>query len=117
MFLKGSSIYTIKLERRGLKLRMGRSYVLDSIKIEEVMSKDVLAVNSDMPVSALEMVFEEHHHMGYPVVDKGDLIGIITVSDIQKIPQQNRSKVTVGEAATKKVWLFIPMRLYILLKT
>ncbi|MFC1755581.1 chloride channel protein [Thermoproteota archaeon] len=108
MFLKGSSIYTIKLERRGLKLRMGRSYVLDSIKVEEVMTKDVLALNSKMPVSHLELIFEEHHHMGYPVIDGGELMGIITVSDIQKIPHQTRSRVTIGEAATKNVIVVYP---------
>jgi CIC family chloride channel protein len=101
LFLRGSSIYTIKLERRGIRLRMGRSFILDLIKVEEVMTKDVIAVNDDMPLMALEILFEEHHHMGYPVKSDGEVVGIITLRDLQKVPHEDRSKVKVGDVATK----------------
>lgn len=103
IFLKGSSIYTIKLERRGINLRMGRSYSLDLVKVEDVMTKNVYTVNSKMPISAIEIIFEEEHHMGYPVIDGGKLMGIITVADVAKIPRKKRGETTVGEACTKNV--------------
>jgi CIC family chloride channel protein len=108
VFLRGSSIYTIKLERRGVKLKMGRSFTLDLIKVEEVMAKNVITVDSKMPLSALELLFEEYHHIGYPVVEKGQLIGIITLSDLQKVSHGDRGGVNVGEVATKSIVVTYP---------
>ncbi|RLF03120.1 MAG: voltage-gated chloride channel, partial [Thermoprotei archaeon] len=73
IFLKGSSIYTLKLERRGVKMRMGRSLILESIKVKEVMNRDVITVKANMPVSALELLVEETGHHGFPVIENGEL--------------------------------------------
>lgn len=108
LFLRGSSIYTIKLEKRGVKLRMERTFTLDLIKVEEVMTKNVVAVDSNMPLPALELFFEEQHHIGYPVLEKGQLAGIVTLSDLQKVPHGDRSKLKVGEVATKKIIVAYP---------
>ncbi|WP_455277842.1 chloride channel protein [[Eubacterium] cellulosolvens] len=101
LFLRGSSIYTLKLQRRGVNLRMGRSFTLDLIKVGEVMTKDVITIRPEMSVSALEMLFEEHHHTGYPVVKENEIIGIVTLSDVQKLPHDKRSQVKVGDIAPK----------------
>lgn len=101
LFLRGSSIYTIKLQRRGVNLRMGRSFTLDLIKVEEVMTEEVITIHPDMSVSALEMLFEEHHHTGYPVVKKGEIIGIVTLRDVQKLPHDKRSLVKVSDIAPR----------------
>jgi CIC family chloride channel protein len=101
LFLKGSSIYTIKLQRRGVNLRMGRSFTLDLIKVEEVMTEEVVTIRPDMSVSALEILFEEHHHTGYPVVKEGEILGIVTLRDVQRLPHNKRSQVKVGEIAPR----------------
>ena len=101
LFLRGSSIYTIKLQRRGVNLRMGRSFTLDLIKVEEVMTEEIVTIHPDMPVSALEMLFEEHHHTGYPVVKEGEITGIVTLRDVQKLPHDKRGQVKVGEIASR----------------
>jgi len=106
--LKGSSIYTIKLERRGTKIRMGRSFVLDSIKVEEVMNRNIVAVSPNMPVAALEIMFEEYHHIGYPVVEKGKLVGIVTLSDVKKIPPEERRKAKVSDIASRELVVTYP---------
>ena len=81
---------------------MGRPFILDLIKVEEVMTKNVITVSPNMPASLLELFFEEHHHTGYPVVDKGELVGIVTIRDLQKIPREMRDKVKISEIASKK---------------
>ncbi len=108
IFLKGSSIYTIKLERRGVKLRMGRPYALDVITVEEVMTRNVITVPSDMPVAALEIMFEEYGHMGYPIVEKDKLMGIVTLSDVQKVPNEKRGETRVIEIASKNLVVAYP---------
>ncbi|MHA1582900.1 MAG: chloride channel protein [Candidatus Baldrarchaeia archaeon] len=108
LILQGSSIYTIKLYRRGIVLRMGRPFVLDLIKVEEVMTKKVITVSPDMSTSILELFFEEHHHTGYPVVKKGKLVGMVTISDLQKIPHNMRDKVKISEISSKDIVVAYP---------
>jgi len=108
LFLRGSSIYTIKLHRRGIILRMGRPFILDLIKVEEVMTKKVITISPDMPASILELFFEEHHHTGYPVVEKGQLVGIVTIRDLQKLPHSIRNKVKIIEIASKNITVAYP---------
>jgi len=108
LFLRGSSIYTIKLHKRGIILRMGRPFILDLIKVEEVMTKKVITISPDMPASILELFFEEHHHTGYPVVEKGQLVGIVTIRDLQKLPHSIRNKVKIIEIASKDIIVAYP---------
>ena len=108
LLLKGSSIYTIKLERRGIRLRMGRSFILDSIRVEEVMNRNVVTLSPEMPVPALETLFEEYHHIGYPVVENGKLVGIVTISDVQKIPPEKRDKLKIRDIASRRLVVTYP---------
>jgi CIC family chloride channel protein len=101
LFLRGSSIYTIKLQRRGINLRMGRALALDLIKVKEVMTEKVTTVSPDMPVAALELLFEEAHHAGYPVVKDGRLMGVVTLSDLRKLPHDSRAQSRVRDIASK----------------
>ncbi len=108
LFLRGSSIYTIKLEKRGIKIRMGRSFVLDSIKVGEIMNRNVISVSPDMPLRALEMMFEEYHHRGYPVVKNGKLVGIVTLDDLKKVPAWDRGDARVEDVASRKLIVTYP---------
>ena len=108
LFMHGSSIYTLKLERRGVKLRMGRTFVLEHVKVEEVMAKKVISVRADMPLSALELLVEESHHHGFPVTENGRLIGIVTFDDLTRVPMEERAKTKVKEILTKKLTVTYP---------
>jgi len=108
LILRGSSIYTIKLERRGIRLRMSRSFILDSIKVEEVMNRDVITLSPEMPVPALETLFEEYHHTGYPVVEDGKLVGIVTISDVQKVPPEKRERLKIRDIASRRLVVAYP---------
>ncbi|RLE54237.1 MAG: chloride channel protein, partial [Candidatus Methanomethylicota archaeon] len=107
-FMKGSSIYTLKLEQRGVHIKVGRPEVLDMIMVKEVMSKQVISVKSDMPVSLLELMIFETGHTGFPVVESGKLVGIVTIDDIGKVKPEDRNKVKVGEIATRKLVVAYP---------
>ena len=108
LFLKGSSIYTIKLEKRGIKLRMGRSFPLDLVKVEEVMTKNVVKVSSDMPVSVLDLLFKEYHYAGYPVMDGDRLVGMVTIRDLEKVHDKNMKDTKVRDILSKKLIVAYP---------
>ncbi|MCE4599486.1 MAG: chloride channel protein [Desulfurococcales archaeon] len=90
LLLRGSSIYTIKLEKRGVKVRMLTSYILESVVAEEVMTRRFTTIPPEAPLAALETIFDETLQGDYIIVDrrKGELIGIVTRKDIENIKKQ-----------------------------
>ncbi|MHA1202532.1 MAG: chloride channel protein [Candidatus Heimdallarchaeaceae archaeon] len=102
LFLKGSSIYTIKLQRRGINIKMGSPYILDLVDAKEVMTEKVVEIGAEMPLSILELYNLEHHHTGYPVTKDGKLVGIVTMNDIPNEGMDTKN-LTVADIMSKTV--------------
>lgn len=80
---------------------------LEGIKVRDIMTKDVNTLTPDTSVSeALNTMFKQRH-MGYPVKDHGELVGIVTFDDISKIPENQRDTL-IGNIMTKKLILANP---------
>lgn len=79
------SIYTAKLVRRGIRLRQGRDVdVMQTVLVEEVMTRDVDTVPASLTLDALLAEFERTHHHGFPVLDEnGALYGVVTLQDLE----------------------------------
>jgi len=56
--------------------------VLGGVKVEDVMSRDVLFLTPDTKVSEVMELLLKYKHLGYPVVDGDRLVGIVTLKDI-----------------------------------
>ncbi|WP_054839750.1 chloride channel protein [Thermococcus sp. JCM 11816] len=87
-FLNGESIYTLKLLRKGYRVRTGRPVVLETISVGEIMSRDPpVYVTKDMTLFEVEHLIGETAHDCFPVVDENlNVIGIIGIKDILKRP-------------------------------
>ncbi len=96
ILMKGESIYTIKLKRRGVNIKTDRPYIMSLVKAKEVMTEDVVTIPAEMPSSILELYFLEHKHTGYPVISEGKLLGIVTINDLPE-REEDRKTTTVGE--------------------
>ncbi len=79
------------------------SVVLEGVKIKDIMSKDVTTVASGMSVEELVDTMFRFKHMGYPVVDDTEVKGIVTFTDVQKVPKEERKNVRVSEIMTKEI--------------
>jgi Zn-dependent protease len=79
------------------------SVILEGIRAKDIMSKDIITVNPDMTVEELVEVMFKFKHMGYPVVDNGVLQGIVTFTDVQKVPKEERKNVRVSQIMTKDI--------------
>lgn len=77
--------------------------VLEGVKIREIMSKEVQSVNSGMSVEELVENIFRFKHMGYPVVDDGQLKGMVTFTDVQKVPKEQRKVVKVSQVMSKNI--------------
>lgn len=60
-------------------------YLLAKLTIKQVMSSPVISVGSDTPVEEAARVMADNKIGGLPVMEGGDLVGIITETDIFKI--------------------------------
>lgn len=81
------SIYTLKLSRRGVHLDLDAQDidVMQSVTVEEVMTREMDRIEQNLPLKELVEIFDKTHHHGFPVVDSsGDLTGVITIKDLQK---------------------------------
>jgi Zn-dependent protease len=60
----------------------------EGVEIEDVMTPadELVTVEAEMPVTELLDLMLEERHSGYPVLDAGDFVGIITLEDIQGVP-------------------------------
>jgi acetoin utilization protein AcuB len=58
------------------------NYLLDKIKVEEVMTKDVITVTEDMALEEAGRIMADNKVSGVPVLRGDDLVGIITESHL-----------------------------------
>jgi Zn-dependent protease/predicted transcriptional regulator len=79
------------------------SVVLEGVKIKDIMSTDIHSVPSGMSAEGLVEHMFKFKHMGYPVVDDGRLEGIVTFTDVQKVPRGERKNVKISQIMTKEV--------------
>jgi Zn-dependent protease/CBS domain-containing protein len=88
--------------RSGAETSMRQTLVgeaLAGVKVEDIMTKDVLTVSPNITVQHLiSDYFLVHPHGGYPVVRDGEILGIITLQCVRSVPLEKREMTTVGEA-------------------
>jgi Zn-dependent protease/CBS domain-containing protein len=77
--------------------------ILEGVKIKDIMSRDVKTVNSGMSVEELVEIMFKLKHMGYPVVDNEELNGIVTFTDVLKIPKGERRNIKVSQITTQEL--------------
>ena len=61
------------------------NYLLGKITVKEIMSKEVITVSGDTPIEEAAYLMDENKIGGLPVVDKGELVGLITETDLFRI--------------------------------
>ncbi len=77
IIMKGDKLEGIITERDILKNMESRNK-----KVKEIMSSDVVIVDPDATLDQAADLMAEHEIKRLPVVDKGNLLGIVTVTDI-----------------------------------
>jgi CIC family chloride channel protein len=83
--LRGETVYTLKLTRRGVRLVRGRALdVLEGVLVEEVMSQTA-TVLPETPLEGLDEFFLKANRNALPVVDGGGrLVGMVSLTDVRR---------------------------------
>ena len=104
--LKGESIYSLKLTRRGIRLQRGKDIdVLQGVLVSEVMTKELHAATKNMNLKELARIFNKTRHHGIAILDERDnLWGMVTISDLEQAINAGKSlsKTTVAEIGTPR---------------
>jgi CBS domain-containing protein/anti-sigma regulatory factor (Ser/Thr protein kinase) len=71
------------------------------VKIEEVMTKEPITVSPGATMSELREILREHRISGAPVVENGQMVGIISLEDLIKSLANGAMDLQVGEKMTR----------------
>ncbi len=90
------SLYTKLLHLNGINIEKPASVdsVLTDLTARDVMQRRVETLDPEISVEETVQAFSHSHHRGFPVVEEGKLVGIITQSDLLKIRDRNLDKDT-----------------------
>jgi len=87
--LRGSSVYTLKLERRGIRIKTGRPMVLETIPVGEIMTAKPVFVYKWNTLRDVEELVAKTGHDYFPVVDeKMRVLGIVGIKDFLNLSQR-----------------------------
>ena len=84
------------------------SVSLEGTRVMDIMSDDVHTVDPDMTLQDLKEHMFEEKHRGYPVVSGDEVIGVVTLSDLQRVPQVDHADTRVAEVMTRKLYVIGP---------
>ena len=102
ILLRGGSLYTLKLMRKGIYLDQPQP-VLSQMPISEVMEHKVMTVSPKTSIFDVREKIVRYNHTGFPMMDEGKLKGMITFDDIRNVPLDVQKKTPAGDMATKNV--------------
>lgn len=96
------SVYSMALKTMGISVRRtGEVDVLDTIDVSAVMTPPAVIAAPDEDLGEFEQRLHEHQSHGAPVVENGQLVGIVTISDIARSGRAGKGG-RVGEAMTRR---------------
>lgn len=81
------SIYSLKLFRRGIKLRkVGDIGIVETIPVKDLMTRKVEKIREDLTLNEFSHFVEKSRHSGFPVVNnKDELVGLVTYEEMHSI--------------------------------
>jgi Zn-dependent protease/CBS domain-containing protein len=76
---------------------------LSGIKVRDIMTADVATVPPSMMITQLIEVMFQSKHATYPVVDNGNLVGLISFTNVHQVPPNRRDDIMVGNVMMRNV--------------
>ncbi len=82
--------------------------LLKRFRVEDIMTTDVITVGPEMSIKDLLDVILHRKHLGYPVVDNGRLVGIVTLDDVRTVPREKFDEVKVRDVMKRELITVTP---------
>ncbi|HOL40392.1 CBS domain-containing protein [Methanospirillum sp.] len=84
------------------------NFLLRDVTVGQIMSRPVIEVSPRMPLTDVLSLMYQTKHLGFPVTDRGSLMGIITLTDLARTPVLDRDAMQVRDVMTKDVIVLPP---------
>lgn len=79
------------------------NFLLKDVTAGQIMSSPVVEVPPQMSLTDVLTLMYQTKHLGFPVTDRGVLIGIITLADIARTPFLDRDAMQVRDSMSRNV--------------
>ncbi|MGC9318213.1 MAG: chloride channel protein [Armatimonadota bacterium] len=108
--MRRTSIYNLKLLRRGVHLELGRDVsLLNELLVRDAMTTDLVTVRPDDTGHDAMRLLEESTHHGFPLVDEQGLLhGIVTADDLRQAAEEDRLDEPITSIATHRLVVAFP---------
>ncbi len=112
-----AGIYVLSLLKHGVRLQEGRDVdLMQGVLVEETMLQPAPSISFRATLSELRDALNDTNSRALPVVDdKGELAGIVTLSDLQRVyeqsiadPKVDVKQLAVGDILTPRVKTIAP---------
>ena len=77
------------------------SYLLQDVTVGDMMSSPVISVSQTLPVSDVITMMYSSKHLGFPVVERDTLIGMVTLADVNRMTSIDREAMQVRDIMTR----------------
>ncbi len=75
---------------------------LSNVKVKDIMVKNIVTVSQNITIeTAIDEYFIKYGYGGFPVVDNGRFLGLLTLKEIKNVPKERWNDVRISE-------IFIP---------
>jgi chloride channel protein, CIC family len=77
--------------------------VMTRLLVGDAMNKNVVSLNQDDTVDKANQLMVEKGHMGIPIFSEGKVVGIVTMSDAQRITKEKAATTKVADIMTRNL--------------
>jgi len=82
--------------------------LLKDITVADAMSSPVVTVSPTLPVEEVIKIMYSSHHLGFPVVDRNALVGIVTLADVHSATAIDREAQQVKDIMSDTIITLTP---------
>lgn len=71
--------------------------MLRDVKVKDWMTASVISVASDTPISVAHQIMKKNNVRRLPVIDNGELVGVITIGDVREASPSDATTLSIWE--------------------
>lgn len=84
------------------------NFLLKDVSVGDIMTRTVMTVPPTMPVREVIELMYATKHLGFPVMDRGTVVGMITLADVHRLSPLDREAMQVRDIMTREVIALSP---------
>ncbi|OPX68511.1 MAG: Zinc metalloprotease [Methanoregulaceae archaeon PtaB.Bin108] len=84
------------------------NFLLKDVSVGDVMARNVMTISPTTPIREVLDLMYTTKHLGFPVIDRGYLAGMVTLADVHKIPPLDREAMQARDIMTRDVITLSP---------